>query len=161
VPRTGKYTLLMVHPKRGRQAMNAMGVLSSFMGVAVHDAWAPYDTYTGPEHQLCCAHVLRELQAVNDAAPGGRWCWASQAAEALAAMQDLVREAIGQGRDAVDPALLAAQARLYRSAVLAGASQTAAPVRGADEKAQRAGQAAARPPRRLPAIHRGLPGAAG
>ena len=41
-------------------------------------------------------------------------------------MQDLVREAIRQGRDAVDPAALAAQIRLYRSAVLAGASQTAA-----------------------------------
>ena len=24
--RTGKYTLLMVHPRRGRQAMEAMGV---------------------------------------------------------------------------------------------------------------------------------------
>ena len=50
--RTGKYTLLMVHPKRGTKAMEAMGVLPSFAGVAVHDAWAPYDTYTGPDHQL-------------------------------------------------------------------------------------------------------------
>ena len=124
--RTGKYTLLMVHPKRGTEAMKAMGVLGSFAGVAVHDAWAPYDTYTGPEHQLCCTHALRELQAVTDAAPAGQWCWAAQAAEALTAMQDLVREAIRQGRDAVDPAALAAQVRLYRSAVLAGASQTAA-----------------------------------
>jgi hypothetical protein len=116
----------MVHPRRGTEAMKAMGVLPSFAGVAVHDAWAPYDTYTGPEHQLCCAHALRELQAVTDAAPAGRWCWAAQAAEALTAMQDLVREAAGQGRDAVDPAALAAQVRLYRSAVLAGASQTSA-----------------------------------
>jgi transposase len=124
--RTSKYTLLMVHPKRGTEAMKAMGVLPSFAGVAVHDAWAPYDTYTGPDHQLCCAHALRELQAVTDAVPAGQWCWATQAAEALTAMQDLVREAIGQGRDAVDPATLAAQVRLFRSAVLAGASQTAA-----------------------------------
>jgi hypothetical protein len=41
-------------------------------------------------------------------------------------MQHLVREAISQGRDAVDPAALAAQVRLFRSAALAGASQTAA-----------------------------------
>jgi len=124
--RTGKYTLLVVHPKRGRQAMEAIGVLPSFAGVAVHDAWAPYDTYATPDHQLCCAHALRELQAVTDAAPAGQWCWATQAAEALTAMQGLVREATGQGRDAVDPATLAAQVRLFRSAVLAGASQTAA-----------------------------------
>ena len=124
--RTGKYTLLTVHPKRGTEAMKAMGVLPSFAGVAVHDAWAPYDTYTTPDHQLCCAHALRELQAVTDAAPQGQWCWATQAAEALTAMQALASEAISQGRDAMDPSALAAQVRLYRSAALAGASQTAA-----------------------------------
>ncbi len=124
--RTGKYTLLMVHPKRGKEAIRAMGVLPSFTGVAVHDAWASYDTYTAPDHQLCCAHAQRELQAVTDAAPAGQWCWAAQAAEALTTMQDLVREAISQGRGAVHPAALARQIRLYRSAVLAGASQNAA-----------------------------------
>ena len=124
--RTGKYTLLTVHARRGTEAMKAMGVLPSFAGVAVHDAWAPYDTYQVPDHQLCCAHALRELQAVTDAAPQGQWCWAAQAAEALTAMQALAAEAISQGRDAVDPAALAAQVRLYRSAALAGASQTAA-----------------------------------
>ena len=124
--RTGKYTLLMVHPRRGRQAIEAMGVLPRFAGVAVHDAWAPYDTYPVPDHQLCCAHALRELQAVTDAAPQGQWCWAAQAAEALTAMQQLVSEAIRHGRDAVDPAALAAQVRLFRSAALIGASQTAA-----------------------------------
>jgi transposase len=124
--RTGKYTLLMVHARRGRQAIEAMGILPRFTGVAVHDAWAPYDTYTFPDHQLCCAHALRELQAVTGAAPQGQWCWAAQAAEALTAMQDLVREAIGHGRDAVDPGTLASQTQLFRSAALIGASQTAA-----------------------------------
>jgi hypothetical protein len=67
--RTGKYTLLTVHSRRGTKAMEAMGILPRFAGVAVHDAWAPYDTYRSPDHQLCCAHALRELQAVTDAAP--------------------------------------------------------------------------------------------
>ncbi len=124
--RTGKYTLLMVHPRRGRQAIEAMGVLPSFGGVAVHDARAPYDTYTAPEHQLCCAHAQRELQAVADAAPAGQWCRATQAAGALTAMQQLASEVTSQGRDAVDPAALAAQVRLYRSAALIGAARTAA-----------------------------------
>ena len=124
--RTGKYTLLMVHPRRGRKAMEAMGVLPSFAGIAVHDAWAPYDTYSSPDHQLCCAHALRELQAVTDSAPAGQWCWAAQAADALTGMQALVSDAIAQGRDAADPAALAAQIHSYRSAVLLGARQTAA-----------------------------------
>jgi transposase len=124
--RTGKYTLLMVHPKRGRKAIGAMGVLPSFSGVAVHDAWAPYDGYANAEHQLCSAHVLRELQAVADAAPESQWCWATQAAEAITGMQRLVTEAISQGRQAVDPASLAEQVTRYRSAALIGASQSKA-----------------------------------
>ena len=124
--RTGKYTLLMVHPRRGAEAIGAMGVLPSFTGVAVHDACAPYDGYLSAAHQLCCVHALRELQAVADGAPAGEWCWAAQAAEAITAMQTLVSEAIAQGRDAVDPAALAAQIHHYRSAALIGASQTAA-----------------------------------
>jgi transposase len=124
--RTGKYTLLMVHPRRGRQAMEAMGILPSFAGVAVHDAWAPYDTYGSPDHQLCCAHALRELQAVTDSAPEGGWCWAAQAADALTAIQALVSEAIAEGRDAVDPAALAPLMHRYRSAALPGARQAAA-----------------------------------
>ena len=106
--------------------MEAMGILPSFAGAAVHDAWAPYDTYGSPDHQLCCAHALRELQAVTDSAPGDEWCWAAQAADALTGMQALVSEAIAQGRDALDPAALAAQMHSYRSAVLLGARQTAA-----------------------------------
>ena len=124
--RTGKYTLLTVHARRGTEAMKAMGVLPSFAGVAVHDAWAPYDTYTTPEHQLCCAHALRELQAVTDCAPAGGWCWAAQAAEAITGMQQLVSEAISRGHAAADPAALAERTRSYRSAALIGASQTAA-----------------------------------
>jgi transposase len=123
--RTGKCTLITVHPRRGTEAMEAMGVLPSFAGVAVHDAWAPYDTYTTPDHQLCCAHALRELQAVTDCAPAGRWCWAAQAAEAITAMQKLVSEAISQGHG-IDPAALAGQVTCYRSAALIGSSQTAA-----------------------------------
>lgn len=39
-------------------------------------------------------------------------------------MQDPARGATSEGRDAVDPAALAAQVRLFRSAVLSGVSQT-------------------------------------
>lgn len=124
--RTGKYTLLMVHPKRGRKAIEAMGVLPAFAGIAVHDAWAPYDSYPGADHQLCTAHALRDLQAVTDTARAGQWCWATQAAEAITAMQALVSQASSQGRAAVDNAALSKLVTLYRSAVLIGASQTAA-----------------------------------
>jgi transposase len=93
--RTDKYTLITCHPKRGTQGIDDAGVLGRFRGVAVHDAWAPYDTYADVEHQLCCAHALRELAGVADTAPSdAQWCWAGQAADALVAMQKLVAEAI-------------------------------------------------------------------
>jgi transposase len=128
--RTGKYTLITCHPKRGRDGIDAAGVLGRFRGIAVHDAWAPYDTYLDARHQLCCAHVLRELQAVADTAardePDADWCWATQASDALVAMQKLVAEAITAGADTVDPDTLARQIQLYRSAAQIGATHTAA-----------------------------------
>ena len=54
-------------------------------------------------HQLCCAHALRELQAVAGTAAAGGWCWATQAADALTAMQKLVSEATAQGHGTAPP----------------------------------------------------------
>jgi transposase len=125
--RTGKYTLITCHPKRGNEGIDAAGVLTRFRGVAVHDAWAPYDSHVDVEHQLCCAHALRELQAVADTAePDADWCWATQASDALVAIQKLVVDAIASGADAVDPDALDTQVQLYRCAAQIGITSTTA-----------------------------------
>jgi transposase len=125
---TGKWSLLTVHRKRGTEAMKAAGVLPFFSGVAVHDAWAPYDTYTKAEHALCCAHVLRELQYVVDNAPAGQdWCWAGQAAFALCEMKTLVDAALeAGGLEHVDRVALAEQTLLFKTAAILGERDTAA-----------------------------------
>ncbi|MGH8920180.1 MAG: IS66 family transposase, partial [Actinomycetes bacterium] len=123
--RTGKYTLITCHRRRGREGINDAGVLTTFCGVAVHDAWAPYDTYLDVQHQLCCAHALRELAAVTETAPAAAdQCWAERAADALVAMQHLTAEAIAAA--ALDARALDEQTHLYRSAVQVGITQTAA-----------------------------------
>jgi transposase len=124
--RTGKYTLITCHPKRGRSGIDAANVLGRFRGIAVHDAWAPYDTYLDVTHQLCCAHALRELTGVIDTAPETTWCWASQVADAMVAMQTLVTDAIAAGAKALDPDALATQIQRYHSAAQLGITQTAA-----------------------------------
>jgi len=128
--RTDRYTLITCHRGRGQDGMDHAGVLTRFRGVAVHDAWAPYDTYTDADHQLCCAHALRELQAVTDTAdPDADWCWAAQAADALVAMHKLITDAIATGATAPDAAIQRAldqQIVFYHSAVQIGVNQTAA-----------------------------------
>jgi hypothetical protein len=124
VARTDHDTLITCHPKRGREGTDDAGVLHRFRGVAVHDAWAPYDTYPDAGHQLCCAHALRELQAVTDTAPGGSWCWATQAADALVALQKLVSQTLTEAHESLDTDALAAHVHLLRSAVHAGLAAT-------------------------------------
>jgi transposase len=123
--RTDRYTLIDCHPNRGRAGIDALGVLPGFGGVLVHDAWAPYDSYTNVTHQLCVAHVLRELQAVVDSAPAGQWSWAAQATDALVALHTLATQAVAVAAASLDPAELAAQTRLLRHAAHIGISQTA------------------------------------
>ena len=56
-------TYYFVHDKRGRDAIDAMGVLQSFDGVSVHDGWQSYFGYDCA-HSLCNAHHLRELRFI-------------------------------------------------------------------------------------------------
>ena len=152
--RTGKYTLITCHPKRGSEGIDDAGVLGRFRGVAVRDAWAPYDTYVAVEHQLCCAHAQRELAAVADAAPpDADWCWGTQAADALVAMQKLVTEAIAADADALDPDALAEQVQLYRSAVQIGITQTAPRSTKVMKKHNALARRLRQSTRRLPPLH--------
>lgn len=59
-----RYTLYHLDPRRGKTAMDAAGVLPSFIGVAVHDGLAAYRQYTAADHALCGAHHLRELAGI-------------------------------------------------------------------------------------------------
>ncbi|MET0495509.1 MAG: transposase [Actinoplanes sp.] len=115
---TGKYSLLYVHPKRGRDAMNAGGVLPAFTGIAVHDAWAPYDCYPQATHALCCAHLLRELIAAGELDPSVTW--AGQGIDALLALKSATDAAVEAGLDHIEADVLAAQVASFRHAALVG-----------------------------------------
>ena len=130
---TPEFTLITCHRRRGREAMNAAGILPNFTGIAVHDAWAPYDTYPQITHALCNAHVLRELIAVTDhhaqSPDPTSWCWAEQVIDNLLAIKAMTQDGT------LDPDRLAAcRELLVHGARIGTAMPTPGPV-GAKHRA--------------------------
>jgi transposase len=103
---TSLLTLLTVHAKRGKVAMDQAGVLPGFAGVAVHDGWAPYWRYE-VTHALCGAHLLRELEGVAEGPGQG---WAAGMAELLIDAKLVADRARAAGASRVEDA---ARARLH------------------------------------------------
>jgi transposase len=126
-----RFTGLCCHRKRGKEAIDAAGVLPHCTGIAVHDALAPYARYPAATHALCNAHLLRELIAVVDHhvahpdagadTPAG-WCWAAQVIDALLALKAITDTGTLPSADT-----LAAHRRLIVSAALIGASVESSP----------------------------------
>jgi transposase len=59
---TKDLTYYGIHTRRGMEAMKAFGILPRFKGVAVHDHWSSYFTFSKCLHSLCNSHILRELK---------------------------------------------------------------------------------------------------
>jgi transposase len=117
----GKYALFTVHAKRGKDGMKAAGILPFFTGIAVHDAWKPYDTFDNVAgHALCGAHVLRELVAVTETGTDLDRAWAQQAIDALLALDEAAGAARAAGKAAMDPEVLAENEDWYRKAAATG-----------------------------------------
>jgi transposase len=83
--------------RRGRAAMDEIGVLPKYRGTLVHDGWWSYDYYTACRHSLCCVHLLRELTffvELNDE----QQAWAEPLKELLLEIKAAVEHARENGR---------------------------------------------------------------
>ena len=123
---SGKFVLVTVHPKRGKDGMKAAGVLPSFGGIAVHDAWKPYDSYDDVAgHALCNSHLLRELVAATETGTGLDHAWAQQAIDALLALKDAAEAAREAGRAAISRKIRAEHEDWFRKAAATGVALNA------------------------------------
>jgi len=66
-----QWTYFFPHQKRGKEAMDEMGVLPFYRNVLCHDHWKSYYRYGDIIHALCNAHHLRELEAAHE--DGQQW----------------------------------------------------------------------------------------
>jgi transposase len=62
---TGKLTYYCLHAKRGKEAMEEMGILPDYRGYLMHDFWSSYLSYEC-SHVFCNAHLLRELTGIHE-----------------------------------------------------------------------------------------------
>ncbi|HKJ37629.1 MAG TPA: IS66 family transposase [Anaerolineales bacterium] len=97
---TKQGTLCEIHPKRGTQAMDAIGILPKRTGWSVHDFWKPYLKYEQARHSLCNAHLIRELVFLVEQRQQG---WASELLDLLLDIKQAVDAAQQEHRSALLP----------------------------------------------------------
>jgi transposase len=114
-----------VHRRRGAEGIDAAGVLPDFRGVAMHDAWAPYDTYTDATHALCAAHALRELTAVTGRGHDQARCAGYRAIDALLALKKAADAARAIEAGQIADAVRTGELQALRTAVNDGLAATA------------------------------------
>ena len=87
--------------------------------VVVHDRYQNYDSFDGISHQLCCQHLLRDLEDAAQSYPDA--IWPGQTADALRALVHAANMARGQGLAAVPAEMTAEHLKLFRHGVAVGA----------------------------------------
>jgi transposase len=48
-----------IHPQRGQEALEAIGILPASRGVSLHDGWGSYGRYHACRHARCTVHQPR------------------------------------------------------------------------------------------------------
>jgi transposase len=96
VARTDALTHYGYDARRGKMAMEAIGILPSFKGVCVRDGWFSYDEYGQATHALCNVHLLRELVYVEEVS-AEQQRWTRPLTKLLLDIKAAVEKAKGEG----------------------------------------------------------------
>jgi transposase len=122
VSATEQLTHYAVHPKRGKEALDAIGILADFVGVSVHDGWRSYWQFLC-QHALCNVHHLRDLTFLYEEQ---MQAWAGEMKELLLDIKAAVEQARAEGYSSLHPLEVADWKARY-SALLAQGYQANPP----------------------------------
>lgn len=126
VASTSRLTHYAIHPKRGREATDVIGILPSYTGVSVHDGWAAYQHQTTCRHALCNVHHLRELTFLEEQY---QQAWAAELKTLLQEMRAATDQTRQQGRRSVQATARVALVARYDALLAAGLAANPPPAR--------------------------------
>jgi transposase len=129
-----------VHPKRGKEALDAIGILAAFQGVSVHDGWHSYWQFVC-QHALCNVHHLRELTFLHEEQGPA---WAAEMKELLLDSKAAVAQARAEGRSSLQPLEVADWKARYQALLAQGYQANPPPAPPETGKKGRPKQSAAR-----------------
>jgi len=112
-------TWYYAHKRRGREAIDAAGILADYRGRAIHDCWKSYFDYDC-DHGLCNGHLLRELIFLWEQQSQK---WAKAMIDHLLVIKEAVATASAAGLTALPPADQERFLKGYERIVQAGYAQ--------------------------------------
>ncbi len=125
----GDFTVKILHPKRGLDAINDNNIIPRYGGVLVHDCWASYLSYDHCEHGLCGSHLLRELTFIVDS---NKYKWAKHMKKLL---QTTCHTVATKKRKALTEKQYSALQKRYRYILTVGAKEMPAiPIKNSNKK---------------------------
>lgn len=132
---TDKWRLYSIQEKRGKEGIDAMGILPMAGGVAVHDFWKPYHKYDNVLHAMCCAHLERELVYTEES---GNQAWAGKLRKLLQTMCHRRTVLSAEGANAFPSGELADYLRQYDALVKEGLTANPMPERAPGKRGKTA-----------------------
>ena len=107
--------------------MEEMGIIQYSGGTLVHDCWARYWCFTNVKHQLCGAHLLRELKGIVENHP--KQTWAKKFTTLLLNLKRAKEKAIAKGKTALHRNTLKRYSNLYDEIMRAAYEENPLPER--------------------------------
>ena len=105
--------------RRGKAAMDEIGILPRYRGTCVHDGWLSYTFYPECRHALCGAHLLRELIYFEELSEETK-VWATPLKELLLELKGEAERACADGATQLDAERLAERRASYDKLVAEG-----------------------------------------